>query len=315
MLFIGIDEAGYGPLIGPLCHGSAAFRIDNHSIPHPPNLWELLHPAVSRDGSSGIAISDSKALYSTKGGIGALLMGVRACMNCTREERISMMQLSMLVPSADCSDIETDRWSAEHHPCDDGEIAECPCESLKIALKKAGVFLAAVTARAMSARNFNAAMTGGANKADVNWRVAAAELKRLSDLALPGESIFAAIDRQGGRKFYAAQLCDIFQCALVRVEREDEKASVYCLEKDGRNIRVGFYVDGDSLHLPIALASMCAKLARELIMQRINAYFKRHEPTLTATAGYYNDAQRFLDDTRALRRKLKIQDSHFIRAR
>jgi hypothetical protein len=60
---------------------------------------------------------------------------------------------------------------------------------------------------------------------------------------------------------------------------------------------------------------MCAKLARELCMARLNAFFRRHLPDLEPTAGYATDAKRFLRDTAALRRKLGITDDAFVRVK
>ena len=56
MLLIGIDEAGYGPRIGPLCLGYSAIRCREFAPGEPPDLWKLLHPSVMRvpafDGST-----------------------------------------------------------------------------------------------------------------------------------------------------------------------------------------------------------------------------------------------------------------------
>jgi hypothetical protein len=48
--------------------------------------------------------------------------------------------------------------------------------------------------------------------------------------------------------------------------------------------------------MPVALASMIAKLTRELAMMRFNRYFAARMPELKPTAGYYGDAGRWLRD-------------------
>ncbi len=50
LIYAGIDEAGYGPMLGPLCAAAAVFVVENHDTTHDgaPNLWEILDDAVCR---------------------------------------------------------------------------------------------------------------------------------------------------------------------------------------------------------------------------------------------------------------------------
>ena len=68
MIYAGIDEAGYGPLLGPLCVGVSAFRLpDVRDAASAPDLWSLLSAGVCRkpkDARRRIAIADSKKLKS-----------------------------------------------------------------------------------------------------------------------------------------------------------------------------------------------------------------------------------------------------------
>ena len=66
----GIDEAGFGPLLGPLCLGYAAFDRP----PDGTDLWSLLRPAVAPTPSSDDlpAVCDSKVLYPGEGGFARL---------------------------------------------------------------------------------------------------------------------------------------------------------------------------------------------------------------------------------------------------
>src|SRR4029079_4752323 len=98
--------------------------------------------------------------------------------------------------------------------------------ALKNALAARGVTILALGARAMSARAYNANLKRG-NKSDVNWSVAANQLRALAQLARPGEALVALIDRQGGRKFYAPLLCEMFGGALAQTEFEDPRASIH----------------------------------------------------------------------------------------
>ena len=71
---VGIDEAGYGPNLGPLIQAAVALRLPEGD----PAGWNTLKPVVRRahertDGR--LLIDDSKKVY-TKGGLEALERGV-----------------------------------------------------------------------------------------------------------------------------------------------------------------------------------------------------------------------------------------------
>ena len=66
---------------------------------------------------------------------------------------------------------------------------------------------------------------------------------------------------------------------------------------------VTFMPEAESAHLPVALASMIAKLIRELAMARFNRYWCDRARAaasleLKPTAGYRQDAARWLHDAR-----------------
>jgi ribonuclease HII len=59
---------------------------------------------------------------------------------------------------------------------------------------------------------------------------------------------------------------------------------------------VMFMPEAESAHLPVALASMAAKLTRELLMARFNRYWQARMPELKPTAGYRQDGWRWLQE-------------------
>jgi len=320
VLLIGIDEAGYGPVIGPLCHGFCAFRVPESDDYSPPDFWKLLHPEIAPfDGcveNVSILIDDSKIVY-TRRGFSALEAGVRAFLECMKPPlsdaplQSGFVGLNELLHEDEHAVLRGDKWFCE--PCAP-PVTDAPIVgNLRQKLAQQQASIVALGARAMSPRVYNEALDSGLNKSEVSWRPIAAEIKRLAALAAPDECIHVTVDRQGGRRFYAAHIAELFGVPLVRTTREEELISHYVIDGERRQVHVGFFVGGENVHMPIALASMVAKLAREKCMQRLNAFFLRHQPELKPTAGYYGDGRRFLKDTRKLRRRLKIKDGDFIR--
>ena len=59
----GVDEAGLGPLLGPLTFGYSAFRIP----PKGGDLWTCLEGEVARsarEGADRVVVADSKKVYA-----------------------------------------------------------------------------------------------------------------------------------------------------------------------------------------------------------------------------------------------------------
>ncbi len=72
MILAGLDEAGYGPLLGPLVVGSCAFKIDAQDSEDLPCIWKRLTKVVSKKRSTTgrkLHINDSKIVYSGAAGL------------------------------------------------------------------------------------------------------------------------------------------------------------------------------------------------------------------------------------------------------
>ena len=66
LTLIGLDEAGLGPLLGPLCTGAASLSLDFDQAEGPPDLWSQLAPVVGTSPRAGdIPVADSKKLKSS----------------------------------------------------------------------------------------------------------------------------------------------------------------------------------------------------------------------------------------------------------
>ena len=87
LIYAGIDEAGYGPMFGPLCVASTAFVLEDcNPEDGAPDMWSMLHHIICKkrkDAKHKIAVNDSKQLKSNakKKALTHLERGVFAFMN------------------------------------------------------------------------------------------------------------------------------------------------------------------------------------------------------------------------------------------
>jgi len=141
---------------------------------------------------------------------------------------------------------------------------------------------------------------------DAVWRV---------PLDSEGAARLAVCDKQGGRDRYLPMLGASYpDAAVVRRGAEQRDHSEYTLRRSGRDAVIRFESKGER-HLPVAAASMLAKYVRELSMELLNAFWARDVAALRATAGYPQDAKRFLADIEAARAARGIPREEMVRCR
>lgn len=333
LLYAGVDEAGYGPLLGPLCVGCACFEIAHAEADAPdgpalPCMWKALHTAVCRtpgDKRRRIAVDDSKKLKGARDATGHPLRhlerGVTAFAGAAGARFATDDALLAALGAP-----------AESGPCDGGtqplplgnDAAQLGIAAAMVAraLAGAGITLHALRVRALQPAEFNRQAALVDNKATINFMAAMQHVEAVRALAARrGVHAFVALDQQGGRRAYARPLATSFPDARIRVLTEDDTGSAYRLDfpRTGAHpehtVTLSFQSGGEDRHLPIALASMAAKLVRELHMRRLNAFFARHLPELKPTAGYVEDGRRFLKEIRPIAERLGLSEAALVRSR
>ena len=312
MLIAGIDEAGYGPLLGPLVVGASVFEYQGNEI---PDIWELLHDTVSRPGrlAKGLVIGDSKKVYKRKG-LSDLAEGVFSFGKRSGFEYGGDWGAFLHRFGAEGRVSPEDKLPWYGGAKDGLDVRAEAALQLTDSLESAGLKFLGYVIRPVFAPEFNDILQTR-NKSELLYDLASAlALEILAKHEGHEESVFLC-DKQGGRNFYGPQLIETFPDHGFMIESEAREQSSYLLLKRGRILRFRFLMKGDDKHLPIALASMCCKLMRELFMKQFNAWWQEQMPGLKPTAGYYTDGMRFLEDTKALREQLDVSDDALIRCK
>lgn len=320
LIYAGIDEAGYGPMLGPLCVACTVFAIDDMDAgAEPCDLWKRLRKAVCRkrtDRRRRIAIDDSKQLklpndaaahplrHLERGVLAFLGAREQGCPDCDDQLFTSL--------SAACCGAEWYRSTTSLPVASTADELRIASSRLRLALSCERISCDLMRCETIDAEAFNSQVEMMHRKSSVNFCAA----MRLVDAVWrrwPAHHPHIVIDRQGGRMRYVDELLAIYSDARIQILNEDEVVSRYRLERDGSVLTVSFMVDSETEHLPVALASMIAKYVRELMMLRLNRYFQALMPELKATAGYTEDARRYIAEIEGLIDRLGVDRKRLIR--
>jgi len=339
LLYAGIDEAGYGPLLGPLCVAATAFELpDRDPGDGAPDLWAMLDRVVTRAGRDKrqrIAVDDSKRLKGPASG--------RMHPLAHLERGVLSFLASLDRPAPDGPDLDRRTLDGPRRcsPACDGELfgrlgdaipkrpwyrdaVRLPLahevDPLRIdagrlgrCLASAGVGLQWMQCRMIDPEHLNQEAARLGSKAAVNLAVALSMAGAIWDRFADRDPRII-VDRQSGRTRYAGPLAAAFPRATVEIVAESPELSRYRLTADGSTMVISFLREAEQRHLPVALASMTAKYVRELCMERLNRYFADLVPGLRPTAGYVQDGRRFLADIDAIVRRERLDTPRLVRA-
>lgn len=310
--YIGTDEAGYGPNLGPLVITATVWEAP---VLRRGDLYHRLGKAIAPEpcevcpGRLPLAIADSKQLYKAPQGLGLLERGVLACLGLIDINGSCGHRLWRRLEPA-CTALDCVPWHAgaqlEVPLAAEAEDVTGLVPRLHAALEDAGVRLVRVICRSLFPAEFNELVERYGNKAEALSRCTlelVAEV--LSDLP-PGPANIVC-DKHGGRNRYAPLLQRLFPDVLIEVACESREASIYRWGPKEARCEAQFRAGGESA-LPTALASMVSKYLRELSMHAFNAYWRRYLPELRPTAGYPGDARRFKQEIAQVQQSLGIED-------
>jgi hypothetical protein len=278
---VGVDEAGYGPNLGPLVQSAVAVRLPDAD----PAGWDALAGCVRRAHETAdgrLLVDDSKKVYAGAKGLAKLEGGVFGGLGLSAASVAELVQTVGLRAVADRLAEEAWYDAAEALPLFPHTDSPWKEDPPRVAV-----------ANVVPAPAFNAIVTGSGSKGTV-LAGGLVELVAETMTRLPaGEAVHVVGDKQGGRNFYAPLLQAAFPTGWVVALAEGAAESRYRVDGLDRDVTVVFRPRADADSVAVALASMLAKYLREVCMRQFNRYWAGHVPGLKPTAGYPVDAKRF----------------------
>jgi ribonuclease HII len=315
---VGIDEAGYGPNLGPLVMTVVACQVPADA--GEACLWRLLRSGVRRHGvrdDGRPVVADSKLVYSATHGLAQLektvlaALGIEPTFTDDVEPLYPLESLLSRVSPEALGDLAEEAWFTGKSLLP----VECRKSPLDMArnLMRRACHRAGVTAEfycrsvIVCTPRFNA-LTDTCDSKGAVLSHGLVRLVRACIQETAAEPMAFAIDKHGGRNHYAEMLGEAFPGARVRSCEEGMERSVYEVEGADRPVRVTVLPRADVGHFPVALASMVSKYLRESLMREFNAFWGHHVPGLRPTAGYPGDAGRFFDEIRPAMTLLSVTE-------
>jgi ribonuclease HII len=318
VVLAGIDEAGFGPILGPLVVSSSAFSLPQHLL--TADLWQVLKKSVGnkRKHLAGrLLIADSKKVYSKSLGIKHLERSVLACLRCLGKEPCTLTELVELLCPNCLEQLGDYPWYKDaggfrlSANCADRAIAS---SVLANDLTSNGIELLELKSYCLEVAHYNKMVGTVKNKASVLFTATSVLIKNVFD-NFAGDDLQIILDRQGGRVHYRKALQLMFPDMEMKIIRESQTVSSYEMETGGKHIRLHFVVGADDHYLPVSLASMVSKYIRELLIGCMNRYFAGFHPGLRPTAGYWKDGLRFIEDLKTHLPHIQIDSNQLIRCR
>ncbi|TAJ20636.1 MAG: hypothetical protein EPO68_06080 [Planctomycetota bacterium] len=302
-------------MLGPYALGSVVLEAQRGDA----DPWRALAPLVSARPAARharLCVADSKVLFD------------RTPLGSTRLERTARA-------FAACAGAAPWRFEAAERPAwaarlvdaalwTDEETLRRDRDELADALERAGLRIVHAQAVLVGERELNRAFAATGSKSRAVWSYVARELRALWD-EHGARAPRAVLDRQGGRTRYAPLLNALFPEAELAIDGERAERCSYRLAETAhgtlfapagaRALAIEVAVRAEQASFEVALASCLAKYAREVAMHAFNAHFAALDGALRPTAGYVQDARRWLRDAEPCLRRAGLSTEELVRTR
>jgi hypothetical protein len=334
-LLIGMDEAGYGPNLGPLVVTVTAWEVPGS--PREFDLWAAMGDIASQSPTKEpmkLHVADSKQVYSPGKGLTALERAVLSGLRLLGHSPCSLCELSNVL-NAECgvrnaepetaggenpsafhllpSAFSTASWLADRElalPTEtDSSLIGDLATKWSECCQRTGVTLKAIRSEIVQPDRFNALVRACDNKSLVLSRISLGLLRSVWNPDDPQPTLVIC-DKHGGRNRYDDLLAEVLDDRMIFTVGEAKERSVYRVG----STELRFQMKAEA-NFPVALASLVCKYVRELSMHVFNQFWSEQVPDLKPTAGYPVDAVRFRADIAEAQRRLGITDDVLWRER
>ncbi|GIW82243.1 MAG: hypothetical protein KatS3mg105_4050 [Gemmatales bacterium] len=310
---VGIDEAGYGPNLGPLVMTAVACQVPAARL--AADWWHILQNAVRSQQRSDarMVIADSKQVYNPQRGLANLECSVLALLEAGPTTFADL--LKTLSPDARQADEIWYRGTTRLPVACPVEVVARAASDFHSACERNELRWVTIRSVLIGAEEFNFLVDETGTKSAVLGHALIRLLKHFANDQTTSEALTFFVDKHGGRNYYAALLQEAISDGVIMVREESSKRSTYQLVGGQREWTIHFQPRADADHFCVALASMVSKYVREIWMNEFNGFWRRHIPRLKATAGYPVDARRFFAEIEPLCEKLGITKNRIWRKR
>jgi ribonuclease HII len=325
-LIVGIDEAGYGPSMGPLTIAATAWRVPIDC--ELTKMGELLAPEIQprplSKADTHVPIGDSKKVNSGPRAAESLSTGASFLLWLSQSASLESdapmdfsSALSHLAPQDSTRVLAQDWYRSEVAEEENGRNWNLnlfePCVKK---LHQNLITMAGVELRVFDEIEFNRIVAATGNKSTLLSEASLLLSKVLVErVCVDREPIEIYCDKHGGRNKYHGLVSHFFDNEWFTTLDEGTRLSRYQANWKQRSLSIQFAVGGDAF-FPTSAASILAKWTREQLMARLNTFWaSKFSGPLTPTAGYYVDAVRFANEIESLANKLGFSKSQWWRSR
>jgi hypothetical protein len=345
-----MDEAGYGPNLGPLVVTATVWRVPGD--PRQTDFWKSLEDVVRQTATreaDRIHVADSKEVYSPSRGLQPLERSIQTVFGLTPHDSSSFRNLCDWLMTSEFAKSPSGEFPAllQRTPAkplrntQPGTKATSSAlapsfldvepwfqqSDLPLPLSNEQNEIERLTDRMKSACDdadiqlvrisSDVVLTERFNSVSDFYKSKGAALSRFTLGLLrsiwdpdSGEPTLIIGDKHGGRSRYDELIDEQLDGQMIFRLQEGRQKSSYRVGTSDINFQ-----SKAEEHFPVAVASMVCKYVRELSMELFNDFWKQHLPNIKPTKGYPQDAKRFRKEIAAYQERLGIPDSTLWRER